>query len=174
MIRYSRACGSYQDFLDRGLLLTRKLLNQGFLLVKLKSSLRKCYGRHHDLVDHYGISVFRSFPYSRLITGFVTRLTRRCHQLSRNCLSFRSTSVHPRFLVGFVLQIVVCPFVLFLLAIVSVLRYTDSYCTNKKNALRDNFSLLNLKLALVFVNTERKLCLFSITGTLFLIFLTYM
>ena len=29
---------SYQDFLDRGLLLTKKLLNQGFLLVKLKSS----------------------------------------------------------------------------------------------------------------------------------------
>ena len=57
MIRYSRAYGSYQDFLDRGLLLTRKLLNQGFLLVKLKSSLRKFYGRHHDLVDRYGISM---------------------------------------------------------------------------------------------------------------------
>jgi hypothetical protein len=41
----SRACGSYQDFLDRGLLLTRKLLN----LVKLKSSLRK--------FDRYGLSV---------------------------------------------------------------------------------------------------------------------
>ena len=41
LIRYSRACGSYQDFLDRGWLLTRKLLNQGFLLVKLKSSHRK-------------------------------------------------------------------------------------------------------------------------------------
>jgi len=27
LIRYPRACGSYQDFLDRGLLLTRKLLN---------------------------------------------------------------------------------------------------------------------------------------------------
>jgi hypothetical protein len=39
------------------LLLTRKLLNQGFLLVKLKSSLRKLYGCHHDLVDRYGISV---------------------------------------------------------------------------------------------------------------------
>jgi hypothetical protein len=39
LIRFSRACGSYQDFLDRGKLLTRKLLNQGFLLVKLKSSL---------------------------------------------------------------------------------------------------------------------------------------
>jgi hypothetical protein len=57
LIRYSRACGSYQDFLDRGLLLTRKLLNQGFLLVKLKSSHRKFYGRHHDLVDRYGIPV---------------------------------------------------------------------------------------------------------------------
>jgi hypothetical protein len=41
----------------RGLLLTRKLLNQRFLLVKLKSSLRKIYGRDHDLVDRYGIFV---------------------------------------------------------------------------------------------------------------------
>ena len=57
LIRYSRACGSYQDFLDRGLLLTRKLLNQGFLLVKLKSSHRKFYDHHHDLVDRYGIPV---------------------------------------------------------------------------------------------------------------------
>ena len=37
-IRYSRACDSYQDFLDGGLLLTMKLMNQGFLLIKLKSS----------------------------------------------------------------------------------------------------------------------------------------
>ena len=51
LIRYSRACGSYQDFLDRGLLLTNNLL------VKFKSSLRMVYGRHHDLVDRYGISV---------------------------------------------------------------------------------------------------------------------
>ena len=57
LIRYSGACDSYQDFLDRGLLLTMKLLNQGFFLVNLKSSLRKFYGRHHDLVDRYGISV---------------------------------------------------------------------------------------------------------------------
>ena len=46
-----------QDFLDRGLLLTSKLLNQGFLLVKLKSSLRTCYSRHHDLVNREGASV---------------------------------------------------------------------------------------------------------------------
>ena len=43
LIRYSRACGSYHDFLYRGFLLTRKLLNQGFLFVKLKSSLQKFY-----------------------------------------------------------------------------------------------------------------------------------
>ena len=36
LMRYSRAHGSSRDFLDRGLLLTRKLLNQGFLLLKLK------------------------------------------------------------------------------------------------------------------------------------------
>jgi len=57
LIRYSRACGSYQYFRNRRLPLTRKLLNQRFLLVKLKSSLRKFCGRHHDLVDCYGIYV---------------------------------------------------------------------------------------------------------------------
>ena len=51
LIRYSRACGSYQDFIDRGL-----LLNQWLLLIKLKSSLRTLYGRHHDLVDRYGMT----------------------------------------------------------------------------------------------------------------------
>ena len=57
MLRNSRACGSYQDVLGWRLLLTRKLLDQRFLLVKLKSSLEKDYGRHHDSVDRYGISV---------------------------------------------------------------------------------------------------------------------
>jgi hypothetical protein len=57
LIRYSRACGSYQDYLDRGLLQRRKLLNQGFLLVKLKSSLRRFYGRLHDMADRDGISM---------------------------------------------------------------------------------------------------------------------
>jgi hypothetical protein len=31
LIRYSRACGSYHDLLDRELLLTKKLLNQHYL-----------------------------------------------------------------------------------------------------------------------------------------------
>ena len=45
------------DFFNRELLLTRKLLIQGLLVVKLKSSLRKFYGRHHDMCSHYEISV---------------------------------------------------------------------------------------------------------------------
>ena len=56
-IWYSRACGFYQDFLNRGLLLTRKILKLGLLLVKLKSSLLKFYGHHYDFVDRYGIFV---------------------------------------------------------------------------------------------------------------------
>ena len=40
LIWYSRACGSYHDFLDRGLLLIKKLLNQGFPLVQWKPSFR--------------------------------------------------------------------------------------------------------------------------------------
>ena len=55
--RYSRACASYQDFLDIGLLLKMNLLNHRFILTKLKSSLRKFCGHHHDLVDRYGTSV---------------------------------------------------------------------------------------------------------------------
>ena len=87
LIRYSRACGFSQDFLDRGLLLTRKLLNQWFLLVKLKSSsftVIKFYGRHHDMVDRYGISVSqmsticstcrKHFP---VLSSFMT-----CHRIS--------------------------------------------------------------------------------------------
>jgi hypothetical protein len=103
LIWYSRACASYQDFLDRGLLLTRKLLNQGFLLVKLKSSLRKFYGRHHDLVDRYEISVsqmttiysncHKHFP---VLSSLMT-YHRICNWIKdygcRYCLLFRGTWV---------------------------------------------------------------------------------
>jgi hypothetical protein len=44
LIRYSRTCGSYHVILDSGMLLTSKLLHQGFLVVKLNSHF---YGRHH-------------------------------------------------------------------------------------------------------------------------------
>ena len=57
LIRYSRACDIYSDFIDRARLLTKKLLNQGSVVPKLQSSLLKFYGRHHDLVDRYDKTV---------------------------------------------------------------------------------------------------------------------
>ena len=57
LIWYIRACISYLDLLDRRLLFTRRLSNQEFQMVKLKSSLRNIYGRHYELIDCNGITV---------------------------------------------------------------------------------------------------------------------
>jgi len=38
----------YIDFLDRAQLQTQKLLKQGYFAPRLKSSLQKLYGRHHN------------------------------------------------------------------------------------------------------------------------------
>ena len=52
LIRYARACVQYCDFLERGQLLSQKLLSQEYVKPSLKSSFRTFYGRHHDLIDH--------------------------------------------------------------------------------------------------------------------------
>jgi hypothetical protein len=52
--KFQRLC-SHQELCDRALLFRRKLLSQWSLLVKLKSSLRTFYGRHHDCINHYEI-----------------------------------------------------------------------------------------------------------------------
>ena len=57
LIRYSRACTHYSDFLERARLLSHKLLSQGYVQPRLKTSLQKFYGRHHELVDRYEVSV---------------------------------------------------------------------------------------------------------------------
>ena len=101
--KYQHCCHR-QDFLDRGLLLTSKLLNQGFLLVKLKSSLRKFYGGHlrppwlgYPLCnicvtnDHryvpLVVNTSRSFPHLRLITVFVTKLTQQVPLVEQELLT---------------------------------------------------------------------------------------
>ena len=52
LLRYCRTGGSYWDFPDRDFQLTRKILNQGFLMTDIaKSYYRKlCTGRN-DLVN---------------------------------------------------------------------------------------------------------------------------
>jgi hypothetical protein len=63
------------------------LLKQRFLLVKLKSSLREIYARHHNLVDRYGIHV------SQVITDMFHLLQKLpgpflIHDLSQSSLFF--------------------------------------------------------------------------------------
>ena len=57
LIRYARACRKYTDFVYRAKLLTNKLLKQGYAVRRLRSSLQKFYGRHHELVDKYGATI---------------------------------------------------------------------------------------------------------------------
>ena len=45
LIRYARACFSYECFILRARRLSSKLLKQGYLVERLKSSFRKFYGR---------------------------------------------------------------------------------------------------------------------------------
>ena len=90
------------------LLLTRVLLNQWFLLANLKSSHRKFYHDHHDLVNRYGISVsqmyvFPSMSFSDLPPDFWLE-SRRVPLVEQQLQPFWSTWVHTRF-VGFVLLI---------------------------------------------------------------------
>ena len=56
LVRYAKACCNYEDFVDRGKLLTSKSLSQGYRRAKLVSTLKKFYGRHHDLVDPYSVA----------------------------------------------------------------------------------------------------------------------
>ena len=59
LIRYARTCSNYQDFMERGKVLTTKLLSQGYQKTKLVATLKKFYGRHHHLVNPYNVSVSR-------------------------------------------------------------------------------------------------------------------
>ena len=56
LIRYARACSSYECFILRAARLSSKLIIQGYIMERLKSSLRKFYGRYGDLIKHYEVS----------------------------------------------------------------------------------------------------------------------
>ena len=66
LIRYARACSSYECFILRARRLSSKLLKQGYLVERLKSSFRKFYGRYGDLIQQYEVSL------SRMLNDFLT------------------------------------------------------------------------------------------------------
>ena len=59
LIRYARACSLYECFILRARRLSSKLLKQGYLVERLKSSFRKFYGRYGDLIQQYEVSLSR-------------------------------------------------------------------------------------------------------------------
>ena len=56
-IRYARACSLYGCFILRATRLSNKLLEQGYIKERLKSPLRKFYGRYGDLIKQYEVSL---------------------------------------------------------------------------------------------------------------------
>ena len=59
LIRYVRACSAYECFILRTRRHSRKLLKQGYLVERMKSSFRKFYGRYGDLIQQYEVSLSR-------------------------------------------------------------------------------------------------------------------
>ena len=59
LIRYARACSSYECFILRAMRLSNKLLGQGYVKERLKSSLRKFYGLYGDLTKQYEVPLSR-------------------------------------------------------------------------------------------------------------------
>ena len=59
LIRYDRACSSNECFILRAMRLSNKLLGQGYVKKRLKSSLRKFYGRYGDLTKQYEVHLSR-------------------------------------------------------------------------------------------------------------------
>ena len=59
LIRYAQACSSYECFIPRARRISSKILKQGYLVERLKSSFRKFYGRYGDLIQQYVVSLSR-------------------------------------------------------------------------------------------------------------------
>ena len=59
LIRYARACSSYECFILRAMRLSNKLLGRDMSRKRLKSSLRKFYGRYGDLTKQYEVPLSR-------------------------------------------------------------------------------------------------------------------
>ena len=55
IIRYAMVCYSYECFILRTVRLSNKLLGQGYVKERLKSSLRKFFGRYGDLTKQYEV-----------------------------------------------------------------------------------------------------------------------
>ena len=70
LIRYARACSSYECFILRARRLSSKLLKQGYLVERLKLSFRKFYGRYGDRIQQYEVSLSRMLNDTLTLTSY--------------------------------------------------------------------------------------------------------
>ena len=70
LTRYARVCSKYVDFLFRGSILVSKLLRQGYSSWKLKTTFRKFYCHHTDIVHKLYTSVSHMLKGLWHIIGF--------------------------------------------------------------------------------------------------------
>ena len=57
LIRFARVCSNVDDFNNRNLLLTAKLLKQGYRYHTIRKSFSKCYHRHSEIIVKYNIGL---------------------------------------------------------------------------------------------------------------------
>ena len=55
LIRFARVCSNFDDFNNRNLFLTAKLLKQGYRYHKIRKAFSKFYHRHSELIVKYNI-----------------------------------------------------------------------------------------------------------------------
>jgi hypothetical protein len=73
------------------MLLARKVQNQGFLVIKLKSSLRKIYGRHDGLANSYGMCITNDHEYVLLVGQQLTEFAQNLSHWLCNRLTYLFT-----------------------------------------------------------------------------------
>ena len=57
LIRFARVCSNVDDFNNRNLFLTAKLLKQGYRYHKIRKAFAKFYHRHSELIVKYNIGL---------------------------------------------------------------------------------------------------------------------
>ena len=57
LIRFARVCSNVDDFNNRNILLTDKLLKQGYRYHKIRKAFSKFYHRHSELIVKYNIGL---------------------------------------------------------------------------------------------------------------------
>ena len=95
LIRFARVCSNVDDFNNRNLFLTAKLLKQGYRYHKIQKAFSKFYHRHSELIVKYNIgletllqkSISETIFYGDLVYRFkrIVRKSNFSDQFKKDC-----------------------------------------------------------------------------------------